>query len=41
MIRTLDTMKGINVIMTYGGGPYDLKTYIPHQVNDHIFVGSW
>lgn len=34
MIHMLDGMRGINLIQTYGGGPYDLRTYIPHQVEE-------
>jgi hypothetical protein len=32
MVHMLDGMKGINLIMTYGGGTYDLHQFIPHQV---------
>jgi hypothetical protein len=36
MIRTLDGMKGINLVQTYGGGPYELQKFIPHQVRPLI-----
>jgi hypothetical protein len=32
MVHMLEGMKGINLIMTYGGGTYDLHQFIPHQV---------
>lgn len=36
MKQTLDKMQGINLVQTYGGGPYDLHNYIPHQVRPLI-----
>jgi hypothetical protein len=38
MVHMLDGMKGINLIMTYGGGTYDLHQFIPHQVLLELFV---
>jgi len=36
MIKSLDSMQGINLVQTTGGGPYDLRQYIPHQMRPLI-----
>lgn len=36
MIKSLDSMQGINLVQTTGGGPYDLHQYIPHQMRPLI-----
>jgi hypothetical protein len=40
MVHMLEGMKGINLIMTYGGGTYDLHQFIPHQVRLVLLCGS-
>lgn len=36
MVSSLEGMQGINLMMTIGGGKYDLKKYIPHQLRPLI-----
>ena len=36
MVGMLQEMRGVNLIMTYGGGPYNLQNYIPHQMRPLI-----
>lgn len=36
MIKSLDSMQGINLVQTTGGGPYDVRQYIPRQMRPLI-----
>jgi len=36
MVNSLEGLQGINLVMTFGGGKYDLHKYIPHQVRPLI-----